>query len=273
MNTRFYVLPLALGALGLGIGQPMTPPAVVSDNVAQDDLCRDQSDHDRGWFCEVREFRFSPEEVRRVDAGPNGGIHVQGWNRDEVLVRATVQAHAWSDEDARDLVSEVQIETSGSTLESDGPRTGRHESWSVSFWLSVPHSSDLEMSTTNGGISIDDVTGNLDFHTTNGGVRLSNVGGDVRGRTTNGGVRVELSGSEWEGRGLDVQTTNGAVRLVIPDGYNAELVSGTTNGGMTIDFPITISGRIDRRIRTELGRGGATIRAVTTNGGVVIRRN
>lgn len=273
MNTKLYALPLALSALGLGTNWSSSPAAVELGNTAQDDLCRDQSSHDRGWFCEVREFRFSPGDIRGVDAAPNGGIHVQGWDRNEVLVRARVQAHAWSDEEAMDLVSEVQIETSRSMLESDGPRTGRNESWSVSYWVSMPRNSDLEMSTTNGGISIDDVTGNLGFHTTNGGVTLRNVGGDVRGRTTNGSVRVELSGSEWDGRGLDVQTTNGSVRMLIPDGYNAELVSGTTNGGMTIDFPITVSGRIDRRIRTDLGRGGPTIRAVTTNGGVVIRRN
>ncbi len=274
MNTKLYALPVVLSAVGVGVAWPAGPATLgVPGEVAQEDLCRDGSHSDRGWFCEVREFRFSPGEVRRIDAAPNGGIHVEGWDRNEILVRARVQAYAWSDEEARDLVSEVQIETSGSTLESDGPRTRRNESWSVSYWLSVPHNSDLDMSTTNGGISIDDVMGNLDFHTTNGGVTLRNVGGDVRGRTTNGGVKVELSGSEWEGRGLDVQTTNGGVRLMIPEGYNAELVSGTTNGGMRIDFPITVSGRIDRRIRADLGRGGPTIRVLTTNGGVVIGRN
>jgi hypothetical protein len=59
---------------------------------------------------------------------------------------------------------------------------------------------------------------------------------------------------------------------VIPDGYNAVLESGTTNGRMTIDFPITVSGRIDRRIHTELGQGGALVKAITTNGGVTISR-
>ncbi len=273
MNMKLYAFPLALSALGMGMGWSMAPATADQSRMAQDDLCRDQSSRDRGWYCEVREFRFSPGDVREVDAGPNGGIHVAGWERNEILVVARVQAYAWSDEDARDLVSEVQIETPGSTLQSDGPRTGRDESWSVSYWLSVPHRSDLEMSTTNGGISVDDVTGHLSFRTTNGGVTLRNVGGDVRGRTTNGGVKVELSGTEWDGSGLDVQTTNGGVRVAIPEGYNAELVSGTTNGGLRVDFPITVSGRIDRRLRTELGRGGATIRAVTTNGGVVISRN
>ena len=42
---------------------------------------------------------------------------------------------------------------------------------------------------------------------------------------------------------------------------------------MRIDFPITVQGRIGRSLSTDLGNGGQTIRATTTNGGVEIRRN
>ncbi len=44
------------------------------------------------------------------------------------------------------------------------------------------------------------------------------------------------------------------------------------NGSFRVDFPITVQGRIDRRITADLGGGGRTIRAYTTNGSVVIRR-
>ena len=47
--------------------------------------------------------------------------------------------------------------------------------------------------------------------------------------------------------------------------------TGTVNGGVDIDFPVTVQGKIGRRITTDLGRGGATIRLMTTNGGVDIR--
>lgn len=267
MNIRPYLVPVA--AISLGFGWAAAPSMTVRP---QDDWCRDGYSGDRGWFCEVREFTMAPGDLRRVDAAPNGGISVEGWSRNEVLVRAKVQAYARTDGDAEEIVSEIQLGTSGGRLDADGPRTGRRESWSVSYRISVPYEHDLDMSTTNGGISIESVMGNLDFHTTNGGVTLVDVGGDVRGRTTNGGVKVELSGSEWQGQGLDLQTTNGGVRVWIPDDYNAELITGTTNGGMQVDFPVTVSGRIDRRLRTELGRGGATIRVITTNGGVTISR-
>ncbi|UCD23766.1 MAG: DUF4097 family beta strand repeat protein [Gemmatimonadota bacterium] len=267
MNIRPYILPVA--AISLGFGWAAAPTVTVRQ---QDDWCRDNYRGDRGWFCEVREFSMNPGDLRRIDASPNGGISVTGWDRNEVYVVAKVQANAYDDADAEEMVSEVEINTSGRTLEADGPRTGRNESWSVSYRISVPYNFDLDMNSTNGGITIESVTGNLDFHTTNGGATLIDVGGDVRGRTTNGGLKIELAGSEWDGPGLDVQTTNGGVRLLIPDDYNANLISGTTNGGIRVNFPITVSGRIDRRINAELGRGGATIKVTTTNGGVTIDR-
>ena len=105
----------------------------------------------------------------------------------------------------------------------------------------------------------------------NGGIALRDVAGDIRAETTNGGASAVLSGASWRGTGLDLETTNGGVTLELPRNYNAELETGTVNGGLNIDFPITVSGFVSRRIRTKLGTGGPRIRAITTNGGVRIR--
>jgi DUF4097 and DUF4098 domain-containing protein YvlB len=118
------------------------------------------------------------------------------------------------------------------------------------------------------------VTGNMRFDTTNGGVRLQDIGGRVNGETRNGGLNVMLSGNRWEGEGLDVETSNGGVTMAIPDGYNAELETRTVNGGLRIDFPITVQGELTGRrgLSTTLGSGGPLVRARTTNGGVKITR-
>ena len=60
--------------------------------------------------------------------------------------------------------------------------------------------------------------------------------------------------------------------MTVPESYSAELETGTTNGRVNIDFPVTVQGRFDRRLNTTLGSGGAKVRAITTNGGVTIRR-
>ncbi len=58
----------------------------------------------------------------------------------------------------------------------------------------------------------------------------------------------------------------------IPEQYSARLETGTVNGGLNIDFPITVSGRVDRQITADLGAGGAPIRVRTHNGGVKISK-
>jgi len=63
------------------------------------------------------------------------------------------------------------------------------------------------------------------------------------------------------------------VRLLVPDGYSARLETGTVNGGIRTDIPVTLSGNISRRISLTLGSGGAPVRAMTTNGGVIIQRD
>jgi hypothetical protein len=44
------------------------------------------------------------------------------------------------------------------------------------------------------------------------------------------------------------------------------------NGSLSVDFPVTVQGRINKELAVNLGSGGATVKAMTTNGGVRIRR-
>jgi len=279
MNLKAYIIPTAV--IGFGIAWVGVPRVVDMRNdghshdrhVIQNDWCSESRSNDsRGWFCEVREFDMSPGAFDRVDAGPNGGIEVTGWGRNEIHVLAKVEGRARQDDIAEALVSDVRIDMDGMSLRADGPKTERRESWSVSYRVSVPHSYDLDLSTVNGGISIEGVSGQIEFSATNGGVSLADVGGDVKGRTTNGGMKIQLSGDQWDGTGLDVRTTNGGITFTLPDGFNAQLETATTNGSLSVDFPITVSGRIDRRLTTQLGSGGPLLRAITTNGGVTIKQ-
>lgn len=235
--------------------------------------CRDGwGDRDRAVACreQVITMAVTGGELS-VNARPNGSITVVGSNRRDIHVTARIQAQARRQADADDILGEIDIVTDRG-LRAEGPQAGRDEGWSVSYVIEVPREIDLALSSTNGGVNVRDVTGRLEMSTTNGGITLASVAGDVRGRTSNGSVNVTLDGERWQGPGLDVQTTNGSVRLYVPERYHANLETGTTNGGMNFDFPVTVRGRISRRMETQLGDGGALIRVMTTNGGVSVAR-
>jgi Toastrack DUF4097 len=235
--------------------------------------CDDSGYSDRwGRFCEEREVELpSSLSMLRIDAAPNGGIEVEGWDRDEVRLVARVRAEADDDAAARDLASEVRIVVDDE-VRSSGPRGGRHESWSVSYRAWVPRRFDLDLESTNGGITVNDVQGRISLDTRNGGLHVAQLGGDVQGRTANGGLHVVLAGDAWDGEGLDLRTTNGGVELEVPESYNATLEARTTNGGLRVDFPILVHGDLRNGLEVDLGQGGRPIRVVTTNGGVRLRR-
>lgn len=224
-------------------------------------------------YCEVVEIDLpANRDVIAVDGKQNGGVRVIGWDRNEIQVRARVLANARTVSAARELAGDVEIDFRR-TIYADTPKSGRKEWVSVTFEVFVPYESNLDLHTKNGGITIEDVDGDVEFRALNGGVSLVNLAGNVSGRTTNGGLKIALSGDEWDGQGMDVETTNGGVTIDIPNDYSAQLESGTVNGSIRIDFPIMVQGEIGKRLKTELGEGGRLIRAYTTNGGVRIRKS
>ena len=203
----------------------------------------------------------------------NGGIEVSGEDRSDVEIEARVQAWAGSASEASDILQKVQIETTGDNVRDRGPEFHiGNRGYSVSYRLRVPRQLSVNLKTMNGGIDIAHLDGEIQFDTTNGGVGLQDLAGNVHGQTVNGGLDIALSGDRWQGEGLNVETTNGGVSLRIPEGYSAHLETGTVNGGLALDFPVTIQGSIKNRLSTDLGGGGSTIHAETTNGGVEVTR-
>jgi hypothetical protein len=250
-------------------------PQVRGTQTGTNDWCRDSNySDDRETHSEVREFTVpSSGATVAVDAAPNGGIRVEGQARADIHVLACVSATATTVEQARAIARRVEVAATAVRVSAEGPQNlGRRENWHVSYRLAVPNRTSLSLTSNNGGISLSDVDGEIDFRTVNGGVTLTRLAGTVRGRTSNGGVVVDLEGATWQGTGLEVETENGGVRMSIPANYSARLESGTVNGQMHIDFPVTVQGRLGRSIETQLGGGGPLIKVRTSNGGVNIRR-
>ena len=240
------------------------------------DCNNDRGDRDRAHFCEMREQTVSAGGMVSVDASQNGGIAIKGWDRGDVLVRAQVNTHAPTDDQARNLARQINVQTAGGQIRADGPAHDGEQDWSVSYEVFVPTRFAATLETVNGGVSISNVIGNLEFKTVNGGLSLKQVGGYVHGRTTNGGVSIQLDGDRWEGQGLDVTTTNGGVTLRVPQNYSAQLEVQTRNGGIRADVPEAQAqlqrGQRSNHISTPLGRGGAMLKVATTNGGVSLTR-
>ena len=249
-----------------------------ADNKAEtqtknDDFCQGNyySNKNQASFSEIRETTLRSGNLLTVNGERNGGIRVKGGDRADILIRACIQTRADSEQVAQTLARNIRIETSSivraenSTDKSD---------WSVSYEILVPRATNLKLSTFNGGIGISGVDGTMEFTATNGGIHLDDIAGDVKGQTINGGLHIELSGNGWKGAGLDVETTNGGVHLSLPETYAARFEAATVNGGFRSEISGLNAERKDRsrsvRLSADLNGGGATIRTITTNGGIHI---
>ena len=267
---------------GLAVMLSVVAPwaALQAQPAAPDDagwLARCQRDDwrrsDRAHVCEIRVERLPHPATLTVDGGENGGVTIIGWDGDSVVMHALVRATGDSPDEAHDLASRVTIAFSNGRIHADGPPSGHHERWSVSYRVLVPRHSDLAIETLNGPMSVENVTGRMNMKAVNGPVSLSQVGGDVHARAENGPIDVALNGARWDGAGLDAESENGPVELTLPERYAAHLETGTENGPMDVRFPITLQGNLDtRHLSLDIGGGGPPIRLITTNGPVTLRR-
>ena len=220
--------------------------------------------------CELRTITIASPDKLKVSS-MNGGIHVVGEDRPDVKIEAKVQAWAGSASEAADILREIQIDAAGGNIRDNGPNFHwGHQGYGISYVIHAPKQTSAELKTLNGGIGLEHLNGELRFDTTNGGVDLVDLAGDVRGSTVNGGLDISLSGDRWNGKGLQADTTNGGIALNIPEHYAAHLETGTVNGGIELNFPITLQGDLRHHVATDIGGGGPTIHAETTNGGVTL---
>ncbi len=281
MKNIKYILVLAT-ALLIGIA--------AANGFGQDTAIKDKMKEKERSFCtgdnwsnddhisvrDLRESTIPASGQLTVDAGRNGGIQVIGSERNEIVVRACVQAWGQTEAAAKAAASAVRISTSG-VIKAEG---ADEKNMGVSFQILVPRATSVDLSAKNGGISISGTDGNTEFQTVNGGVNLVDLAGSVKGSTTNGGVHVVLAGNTWRGAGLYVTTTNGGVHISMPSNYAAHVETGTVNGGYSSDIPalnITTEDQKGdwghsraRRIETNINGGGPPIKVITTNGGVHI---
>jgi hypothetical protein len=262
-------------AVALAIAAPrLWAQHEVRDDTHWLDDCRDGSHynhHHRERSCEIRVDHLASGGSLDVDARENGAVEIIGGSTGDVVVHELVEAEASTEEEAKDMASQIHVTTSGGRIHADGPSSGHRDSWSVSYRIEVPHKTDVMAQSTNGPVEASNVAGQLDLRSENGPISLYAVGGSVHARTENGPVEVTLTGSRWDGSGLDAETENGPVELTLPANYAVHLETGTVNGPMSIGFPITVSGRLDmKRLSMDVNGGGPTVRVVTTNGPVTV---
>ena len=180
----------------------------------------------------------------------NGAIDVRGVEgQTQVLVTATLTSRGETLDEAQDRVSRIvlRMEQSGDTvslqyLASEQESEVRRYS-GVAFEVTTPVDADIEMDTSNGGITIHRISGVVSADTSNGSVVADDFVGELTVDTSNGNITVDRAVGV-----LRLDTSNGSIRV---EQTEASIDAETSNG--SVDFSGTLVGDLNR-LRSSNGR-------------------
>jgi hypothetical protein len=268
------------------ISQADVPADVPAENCS--DLRVHFDHHDAVLDSEARTITKSEAQALHVRADANGGISVEGWDKEDYSV--TLCKAAESGSDAQSILSQMHLTFSNGELSVSGPHSS--ERWSAHLLIRAPKASNLDLQITNGPLRLYHVdgdlkvhaengpvtvagcTGQLDLSSHNGPVTLEENGGQQNILSENGPLTVSLSGDSWSGTGLEARTTNGPVTLRVPSGFKSGVI--LESGGYSpfrCDASACSEGRKtsdDDHQRVEFGSGPALVRVSTVNGPVSV---
>jgi hypothetical protein len=231
----------------------------------------------------------SDAKVLHIDELENGGVQLQGWEKDVYSVTACKAADATRG-DAKQLISQIKLSIRDGHVSVTGP--ARHNDWNVYLLIRTPRAAEVELQShngpasfyrvdgkitargTNGPITLADCTGEADIEAVNGPISFSGAGGKLRLHTQNGPMSVALSGSNWSGSSLVADTVNGPVSLSVGSGFqSAFLVESRGHSPISCHASVCDDARKtwdDEHRRIEYGSGTPVIRLSTENGPVSV---
>lgn len=231
----------------------------------------------------------------------NGAVTFEAWDRSEVGISAEKQVRAGSDETARKMMAEVQIEVTpgpaGLRIETHRPKvangffegfTGQEIKVEVVYKVHLPHQAAVaidnanggvelagtqgkaELKTSNGPITVREIDGDLDLESSNGSIAVIRSAGSLQAETSNGSIHAELA--RFNPRDLRLETSNGSVVLSLPRDSRFSVDAETSNGSIQSDFEVPAERKTGRNsLKGHVNGGGTTLYIRTSNGGVTLK--
>lgn len=245
--------------------------------------------------CSIPGPEESTRSIRSVEAPPdtplvvdnsNGPVRVTDGGTDTISLEIEKRTNF-----GRDRLDDVTVEagvSDGRILVETVGDLPVGVSVAVDLTFRLPEGVPVErVDTENGNVTVEDVPGDAELESTNGRIRADNVDGFLTLRSVNGSVDAAdiggLDGATSVNGTVDVEvpairgdttarTTNGDVRLAVPEDLDAEIDLRTTNGDvLSSGLDLSLTTDRDTRLQGTLGEGGDTLSGETTNGDVRLR--
>ncbi|HKY27497.1 MAG TPA: DUF4097 family beta strand repeat-containing protein [Pyrinomonadaceae bacterium] len=209
----------------------------------------------------------------------DGTVTVRGWDKSEVSYKATKKGR-----DGEDLKHiDIQTQQQGSSISIVAKSLHDYNSGTASLEVYVPRKSSLHVSSGDGELDAEGVSGDLTLRTGDGAIKVSNGKGQLLVNTGDGEIRVINFEGQVDARtgdgpislegsfvGLAARTGDGPISLTIPSGANFTIetnAEGIDAPGMTVSEDLAPS---PRKKRWKVGRGGNVFVLNTGDGRITL---
>ena len=192
----------------------------------------------------------------------SGDVIISKGNIDEVNVKIS-----GSDELKDNAEFVIISDNDGVNIKSEAKK--KNHSGGFNYEITVPSNFNLKVATTGGDIKVTGISGTHKITTSGGDISIADCKGELRSitsggdinikshdgdlkavtsggniiiKTSNGEVEASTSGGDIEteytgtNKGIKLTTTGGDIKLIIADGFQADLSLSTTGGNVKVDL-------------------------------------
>ena len=236
----------------------------------------------------------------------NGSVKIENWDEGYVKLDYEKKANSFTDADLSTYLENTTVElidTEDSvTITTTVPKI-TVGGVSVSMTMYVPKHVELDITTSNGsitvssgvvgnaklkssngGLNVNGLDGNFDLDTSNGSVKVNNVKGSGRIKTSNGSIyfesieevgnvdlttsngKIEMDLSKPVGESYKIKTSNGNIVVKVPEDMGFDLEASTSTGSIKTD----LEGISGKDAKQEVNGGGFKLILETSNGTIYI---
>ena len=167
-----------------------------------------------------------------------GSIEIDTSNTNTLEIEVIREARTGSSRRAEEILKdfEISFRQDGNTVyvNGDHKRSGLRGFWNnigkhvrIHFLISLPREFNVDLKTSGGKISIDDLKGEVRSKTSGGSLNFSRIQGPVWGRTSGGSIKLISCTSI-----ADVKTSGGSITIGEVSG---EVLAHTSGGGIKVE--------------------------------------
>ncbi|MBS3819927.1 DUF4097 family beta strand repeat protein [bacterium] len=201
-----------------------------------------------------------------------GSIEVRGTTGRTVEIKVVRKVKTADREKAQKILDNFKIDfkQSGKDIFITGERGRKESIWdkiwnrlNVKYTISVPEIYNVELKTSGGSISVENLEGEVNIKTSGGSLNLEKITGPVWGKTSGGSIRVgEVDGD------VDINTSGGSIQI---EGARGSIKAHTSGGSINVQ---EVMGSINAdtsggSIKASISRQPQTDCRLTTSGGSI----